>query len=445
MNMWPFNRIDSSKKSKQARVTPISDRNEMPVNFAGLTVDSVASAVRQSEYGNSAPFWRLCRTFILQDAHIQSELFKRKNAVLGDELILTPWSNEKPDVDAAQAAEAMLANLPSLLPAMMHLMDSVVYPLSIVEKVFGPANPARPELGRRTALVELVPVPCRLITWDANGQPIVSDRENVSGFIDVPPLDQARYVCHRGHMLTAPDRYGGPMRAVFWLGLLSGAATTWWARYLERYGSPFIVGRVDSEDDGDRRILEAAISYSNQIGGMVVSNVSNVELKESAGNAGDGFEKFKAHCRAEISRIILGQTLSSISSHTGMGDGTANLQDEVRQDIRKFDGRILGETIRTQIVAQWLLLNGFSGRPPNVSFAGDTTEEIKRTIDGLKTLSDAGMEPTDDALQAISARVGYPIKRKAGPVPLDAEITAHSAAAPGGGGRPFFRREYYQG
>lgn len=443
--MWPFNKTADGNKSKSPRVTPISDRNEIPVNFAGLTVDSVASAVRQSEYGNSAPFWRLCRTFILQDAHIQSELFKRKNAVLGDELIVTPWSNAKPDVDAAQAAEAMLANLPSLLPAMMHLMDSVVYPLSMVEKVFGTADPARPELGRRTALVELVPVPYRLIAWDSNGQPIVAESENVSGFIDVSPLDSARYVCHRGHMLTAPDRYGGPMRAIFWLGLLSGAATTWWARYLERYGSPFIVGRVDSEDDGDRRILEAAISYANQIGGMVVSNVSNVELKEAAGNAGDSFEKFKAHCRAEISRIILGQTLSSISTHTGMGDGTANLQDEVRQDIRKFDGRILGDTIRTQIVAPWLLLNGYSGRPPNVSFAGDTTEEIKRTIDGLKTLSDAGMEPTDDALPTISERVGYPIQRKASPVPLDAEITAHSAAALGGGGRHFFRREYYRG
>ena len=444
MIMWPFNKNTAPKKSP-ARITPISNRDEIPVNFAGLTVDSVASAVRQSEYGNSAPFWRLCRTFILQDAHIQSELFKRKNAVLGDELIVTPWSNAKPDVDAAKATEAMLTNLPSLLPVLMHLMDGVVYPVTLAEKVFGPADPARPELGRRTALVELVPVPYRLIAWDSNGQPIVVDRENVGGFVDAPPLDVSRYVLHRGHMLTAPDRYGGPMRAIFWLGLLSGAATTWWARYLERYGSPFIVGRVYSEDDGDRRILEAAISYSNQIGGLVVSNVSQVDLKEAAGNAGDGFERFKAHCRAEISRIILGQTLSSISTNTGLGAGTANLQDEVRQDIRKFDGRILGDTIRTQIVAPWLLLNGFSGRPPNVSFAGDTTEEIKRTIDGLKTLSDAGMEPTDDALPAISERVGYSIQRKASPVPVDAEITANSAAAPGGGGRPFFRREYYRG
>ncbi len=431
------------KKSKNVRVTPISDRHELPVNFAGLDIDKVASAIRQSEQGNSVPFWRLCRTIILQDSHIQSELFKRKNAVLGDALTVTPWSKDRRDVEAAEAADAMLSNLPSIFPALMHIMDGVVYPLSILEKVFGPADPARPELGRRTALSELVAVPYRLIGWDNNGHPVINDQENIGGFQDVDPIDRDRYVIHRGHMLSAPDRFGGPMRTILFLALLSAMSTTWWARFLERYGAPFIVGFVDTEDDRDRRILEAAISYSTQIGGMVISGASKVDLKEAAGNSGDGFEKFKAHCRSEISRIILGQTLSSIASNTGMGDGTANLQGEVRDDVRKFDARVLGDTIRTQIVAQWLILNGYSGRPPTISFSGDTTEEITRTLNGLKTLSDSGFEPTDDSLTFLSEKIGYQIQRKAAPAPF--AMSAHSAAGQEVGGRPFFRREFYQG
>lgn len=435
------------KPPKRLRLTPVGDRHEIPLRFSGLDVDQVASVIRQSENGNSAEFWRLCRTVILQDAHIQSELFKRKNAVLGDDLTVTPWSTDKRDVDAADAAEAMIKNLPSLFPALMHLMDGCIYPVTFVEKVFGPAQSSRPELGRRTALVELVPVPYRLIFWNQDGLPVISDQDGVSfgGFRDAPPLDRARYVEHRGHMISAPDRFGGPMRAVFFLALLAGAATTWWARFLERYGAPFIVGHADSDNDNDRSILESAISLATQLGGLVISEGSQIDLKEASGASGDSYEKFKAHCRAEISRIILGQTLSSIASNTGMGDGTANLQGEVRDDVRKFDSRLLGDTIRTQILAPWLALNGFSGRAPTVSFAGDTTEEIARTIDGIQSLSGAGLEPTDEALPVLAERIGYPIQRRA-PAPAPFAMSAHSAAAPEvSGSQPFFRREFYRG
>ena len=433
------------KPPKRGRLTPVGDRHEIPLRFSGLDVDQVVSVIRQSENGNSAEFWRLCRTVILQDGHIQAELFKRKNAVLGDDLTVTPWSTEKRDVEASDAAEAMLQNLPSLFTALMHLMDGCIYPVTIAEKVFGPADPSRPELGRRTALVELVPVPYRLIHWNQDGLPVVSDKDGVSfgGFRDAPPIDRARYVEHRGHMLSAPDRYGGPMRSIFFLALLSGAATTWWARFLERYGAPFIVGHADDANDNDRNILESAISLATQLGGLVISDGSQIDLKEASGASGDSYEKFKAHCRAEISRIILGQTLSSIASNTGMGDGTANLQGEVRDDVRKFDSRLLGETIRTQIVAQWLALNGFSGRAPTISFAGDTTEEITRTLNGIQSLAGAGLEPADDAIPVLSERIGYPIQRRAAAAPFD--LTAHSAAAREVGGRPFFRREFYRG
>jgi phage gp29-like protein len=442
---WKKKTPKENQKKQTSRATPISNRSEIPVNFANLTVDSVASVIHQSEQGNSAPFWRTCRTIILHDAHIQAEMFKRKNAVLGDELTVIPWSTDAKDVEAAEAAEAMLTNLPSLQDALIHLMDATIYPLSIVEKVFGPADPARPELGRRTALAELVAVPYRLIAWDKDGQPVVTDRENIGGFLDVPPIDPAHYVVHRGHMLTAPDRYGGPMRAIFFLVLLSAMGTTWWARYLERYGSPFIVGRVDSEDDNDRRILEAAISYANQIGGLVVSGASQIELKESSGSSAQNFENFKAHCRREISRIVLGQTLSSEASPTGIGSGASDLQGEVKDDIKKFDSRILGETIRTQIVAQWLTLNGYAGRPPTIIFSGDANKDVERAITGVKNLYDAGLEPTDEALAKITEIVGYGVQRRTAPPSFSPFSASAFAAGQEAGGSPFFRREVYKG
>ncbi len=432
-------KIKKNSPANSVRVTPISTRNELPITASNLDVDQVASILRQSEQGNSTLFWRLCRTVVLQDAHIQSELFKRKNAVLGDPLTVTPWDKNNPaDVEAATAVELMLLNSPDIFNINAHLLDATLYPLSIAEKVFATADPSAPELGRRFSIAELVPVPYRLIGWDQDGNPIVTDKEQFAGFQSAPPIDTSRYIIHRGHMLSAPDRFGGPMRSIFFLWLLSAMATTWWARYLERYGSPFIVGRVDGSDDNDRRILESAIAYSTQLGGLVVSNVSQVELKESAKDSGAGFESFKAHCRREISRLILGQTLSSEASPTGLGSGTADLQGDVRSDIRRFDARCLGETLRNQLVTQWLDLNGYTGRPPTITFAEDTTEEVKRTADLLQSLAAAGIEPTDDALTPLSERLGFPIQRKAA-----APAYSPFAAEGVGDSRAFFRRERF--
>ncbi len=443
----------SSKKSIQktengklpkgeSRVTTISSREERSSFTGGLDVDRVVSIIRLSEQGNSSQFWQLCRDVVLQDAHIQATLFQRKNAVLGDEIMVTPWDKKnKADVEAADAAELMLRHTPSLFSSNSHLMDAVLFPLSIVEKVFAPADPNVPELGRRFVISDLVPVPYRLIGWDQDGAPIVLDRENVSGFIQAPPLDPARYVLHRGHTLTSPDRFGGPMRSIFFLWLLSASATTWWARFLSRYGSPFMVGKTDSADDKDRRVLEAAISFATQLGGLVLSGDSSIEIKEAAKDSGDGFEKFKSHCRREISRLILGQTLSSETSATGLGSGTADLQGDVRDDIRKFDARCLGETIRHQIVAQWLILNGYSGRPPLISFSGDTTDEVKRFSELLSLLPAAGLELTDDGVQMAGERLGLPVQRKTSALPSFATLSADREV----GGEKFFRRERGRG
>ena len=434
----PFN-IFRSSKDPATRITPVSNRREQSSFTSNLDVDQVAAIIRQSENGNSSRFWQLCRDVVLQDAHVQAALFQRKNAVLGDDILVTPWDSDNPaDVEAASAAELMLRHVPSLFDANTHLLDSTIFPLSIVEKVYSPADPAIPELGRRFQIAELVPVPYRLVGWDLDGNPVALDREISTGFVDLPPLDANRYILHRGHVLTSPDRFGGPMRSIFFLYLLSAMATSWWARYLERYGAPFIVGKAGSAEDSDRRILESAISYSTQLGGLVVSGDSSVELKEAAKDSGAGFEAFKTHCRREISRIILGQTLSTEAAATGLGSGTSELQGSVRDDIRKFDARRLGETIRTQLVAQWLVLNGYVGRPPSITFAGDTTAEVKRTADLLQSIASAGLEPTDDALAIVSERLGMAVQRKSSP-------PAYSPFAAGevGDTRAFFRRERF--
>ena len=414
------------RDTSYARTLPVAD----------LDADRLADILRASENGSSNALFRLASSVILQDGHIQAELFKRKNAVLGDPLTVQPWNPDDPaDCEASDASESLLAELPGLEKALSHLLDGTIFPLALLEKNYAPADPFRPALGRRVALASLTPVPATLIAWDADGLPAVDpDAERLprGGFrADLPPLDADRFVLHRSHGLSTPDRFGGPLRAVFWLWLLSSMSIAWWVRCLERYGAPFIVGHYDdSSSDADRRVLEAAISMATQLGGLVISSNSSIDLAESSKDSGAAFSSLRAECRAEISRLILGQTLSATASPTGIGSGAADLQADVRNDIRRYDARTLSETIRDQILAPWLRLNGYAGHPPTVTFAEDTSAETARTADVLGKLSAAGLEPTDDALPGLSERIGFPIQRR--PV-------SPSPAGPGGSGLGFFR------
>lgn len=142
-----------------------------------------------------------------------------------------------------------------------------------------------------SGISELVPVPYRLIGWNQDGEPIVTEKEKpdrfhsgaTSGHLPVcpaprPHLDRAGSLwrAHAGHFL--------PLAAVGIVHNLVGAFCPATARHSQ-------VGKTGSEDDKDRRVLEAAISYATQLGGIVISGDSSLELKEAAKDAGEGSRK----------------------------------------------------------------------------------------------------------------------------------------------------------
>jgi hypothetical protein len=83
---------------------------------------------------------------------------------------------------------------------------------------------------------------------------------------------------------------------------------------------------------------------------------------------------------------------------------------DVRDDIRQFDGTMLGATLREQLVKQFMRINGIPGRAPRVVWSSDRIE-----IDGqlLSSLSSAGLELTDSAINVISDRLGFEVQRAA--------------------------------
>jgi len=389
-------------------IRPIGDRAESGLEY--MDVDSIWNAIKAAEDGHIEDLYAIYRDFMANDNHLQAEFAKRKIALLGDPLsIQEKDENSADDKTAAKAIEEMLSHLNGKERIFAHLLDSTLWPVSILEKVYRPSR--EPSLNYEIA--ELVPVEHDLQDF-TTGKLMIRDTDPDTGrrLQTFHAPDPMRYIIHRNHILSLPDNWGGPMRSILFWGFLSTQDRTWWANFLDKYGSPFPVGKYDQNDDASRSVLMQAFSAAKKLGGLVVSKETEVELVEAAkGDAGDAYEKFHTICQREKSKLIIGQTLSAEAQSTGLGSSVGKGQENVRQDIRQFDSVLLAATLRDQLFKQYLQINGVKGGCPSATWGSDSSDELSTVGTLLKSLKDSGLIITDDGLVTLNKRLGFTVER----------------------------------
>jgi phage gp29-like protein len=404
-------------------ISVFSSGRELPSALRGMTATRLLGIIDQAEGGYTEELFALYRDIIAADTHIQSEFAKRKDAVLGDTVAVLPYDKTNPASVAAKELCEQIVDAEPFATLCDWLLNATLYPVAVAEKVFAPAPG-----GYRLARV--VPVPFRLLDY-SGGTIKIFDTDGQGNRLSTSRApDPSRYIVHRGHNLPLPDTWGGPMRACLFWWLLKTMNRQWWAELLERFGMPFMKGKFT--DEKGKAILTRAFSMAQRLGGVVISKNTEVELQQAAsGDSANSHERFIEACNREISRLIVGQTLSSTAEATGLGSGTASLQGAVKDDIRKKDARLLAVTIRAQLFSQLCAINGESGPAPLVTFGSDSAAEIAALVGLVKGLGDAGLEPDDDALDTISERVGFHVRRKAAAQPFQpSPFSLHVLSAP---------------
>ncbi len=424
-----------------------------PMNVSGsATVQTVKAAIRAAEGGDTRTLFALYRDLTIGGSHIQCEFGKRKMAVLSQPHSILPQDKENADdVAAALAVAQMISDCENWTDGIAHLLDASMWPLAVVEKLYQPAGepmPGKPRLAHTLRRLHIVnpTVFCFRAGYGTSAANMPADdqweadlrffKTDETGRVDnsweaAYPAERERHIVHRGHLLSGVrDNWGGPMRSIVFWWLLSELGREWFARAMERYGSPFPVAKTDATNDDAMTFLREALSLSTKIGGLVVDNDTQVELVQTmTSGMADAHEKFINICNREISKVIIGQELSATAAPTGMGSGVANLQGDVREDIRAFDQIKLAETLTRQLFNDFLRINGMPGRV-KIVWGGLDSTEAKEVADLLVSLSNASLEPTDDAIPVLSERVGFQLQRKAPPEPQ---------AMPGAGGGAFGR------
>jgi phage gp29-like protein len=394
----------------------VRGKQEPPSSAHAMDVDVLHGYLRSAESGDCTQLFGLYRDILASHSHTQAEFNKRKLAVLGDPLILTSQNPEDAVAVARDAAvQAHLVDRPGWVQWLSHKLDSTMYPVSLSERSYKVSG--RP--GWRYELAELRPVPHIHLAWPY-GVFSIKETDDDGNFLGTYREPHTRtHIVHTGHLLSSvPDWWGGPMRALVFWWLFATMDRDWWARFLDRFGSPFLVGKYPEADEGAKYSLQDAFSSATRLFGLAITSDTEVEMHEAnSQGGGEAFEKFYSVANREISKLIVGQTSSSEIQNAGLGGGQGTAQAEVRADIRRYDAFALGHTIRTQILAPLWRLNGWTTPVPNLSFGALAADEADLTGDLVSSLYSAGIELSDDGLQKLSSRLGLGLRRLSAGVP----------------------------
>jgi hypothetical protein len=446
---------------KRGRLSGFGEPGPLPL---GLTIAQLNNAFTAAERGETTLLFQTYRWLEIAVSHLQAEFSKRKMVVVGQPHSLRPFDKEnQEDQIACEAIEDMIENCENWDDGLIHLMEAALYPVSVMEKIYE----AAPEgSGYRFYLKRLDQVSpfifCYKLAYLASGgfsiPPMFAQvpapnaipmqlnkpgdtiwdpdtwepdlrffRTFPNGYVDyswatIYAPDPIRHVVHRGNLLSKSirDNYGGVMRAITFWAYLSQVGRDWFARAMERYGTPFPVGYVDAQQVDTIQFLEQAFSQASVIGGLLVDKRAKVELIQAMqANMAQGFQIFLKFCHDEISKIVVGQAESSNPKSSGMNSDVATEAAQVSENYRIFDERMMSQTLRVQIFDWFLKLNGLPGRPPLITWGGASEEDASQLMEQLANAKKAGLQPTEFGLEQINERCGIEFELAPLPEPGD--------------------------
>lgn len=133
-----------------------------------------------------------------------------------------------------------------------------------------------------------------------------------------------------------------------------------WAEYIEKFGSPMRIGKTDSND------LESVNNMQNMLENMGTSSWGLfktddlIELVESSNSdAYNVFDKMIDRCNSEISKLILGQTMTT---DDGASRSQAEVHERVLDNVGYSDKQFLYNVNNNQLIPMLNALGfGFEG------------------------------------------------------------------------------------
>jgi phage gp29-like protein len=163
-----------------------------------------------------------------------------------------------------------------------------------------------------------------------------------------------------------------------------------WVTFTEKYGMPWLIGKHQpGSSTTEKEAILDMLEKMVQDGIAVIPNNAEIEFKESA-NRGASVAIYSAmlsFCNEEISKALLGQTLTTQVGETGGAYAASKTHGDVRQEIVDADRRMVEAALNELI--DWICwLNfGQAERPRFSMYAEEDVDKAQAERDEMVTRS----------------------------------------------------------
>ena len=299
---------------------------------------------------------------IAYDDEVAAALETRRDAALN-----TPWRIEHDQSRARRFFDDAAAHvIPSILSA---AWNAIPYGYSVFEVVYGQAD------GGRIRIENIIECPFEWFLVRPDGA--------LHWRNDQAPVDQRKFfaVVHQGSLRKPMGE--ALLAKAYWPWYFRTHGWRFWAKFLEQAAVPLLVGRTLSDKQAMVEMLRSLSSGPV----AALDREEEIVAVDTPGNSSNKFTEFELACTRRIQRLILGQTLTSGTDGGSGNRALGEVHDEVRQEKRRADIRLITETAQ-RVLDTLAALNALPA--PRFVMEGDASLQMDRAKRD-ETLVKAGM------------------------------------------------------
>jgi len=312
-----------------------------------------------------------------KDCHLVNVIDTSKKAVLGLGYDIIPFSKINKDVRMAEFARNAIENINDFEISLEQAYSCLEYAYSVTEIMWNIKN-------NQDVIIDRLNVkkPERFL-FDRDYKLRLRTTDN--WFYGEPVPDKKFLV-----MVNRPqpeNPYGeSELKQCYWYWYFKKNCVKWWAMYTERFGSPHLkITHPSSLKDEDKQLLEDILNdFQNRTGVRVPEGIL-MEFLEATRRGDAGYGDFIQLCNSEMSKRVLGQTLTVEQGKPG-SYALGKVHKEVDQDRMEARAK-MGMHWMDKLI-RWLIDFNFSSVQgyPYFVFHFEPPEDLTQEANTLKIL-----------------------------------------------------------